>query len=161
MEILNLKNGVRSLANYSKTLYLADVYAAFYSSEVSVNPLHSFSLRLSYLNLHRGIYFLTWESELRCERVDVKSALSNVLNCKKTILKKANFSFVWGLVNTFHLWDECDFRQVPMEAPSRLIWFGLILRHINHCFLLNTKSCFYIYITYMICRHILSIHTLK
>ena len=36
-----------------------------------------------------------------------------------------------------------------------LVWFGLVLWHINHCWLFNAKSCFYIYIKYMICKHIL------
>ena len=37
--------------------------------------------------------------------------------------------------------------------------FGLVLWHIKHCWLLNAKSCFYIYIKYMSYKHILSIHT--
>ena len=32
--------------------------------------------------------------------------------------------------------------------------FGLVLWHINYCWLFNAKSCFYIYIRYMICKHI-------
>ena len=27
-----------------------------------------------------------------------------------------------------------------------LVWFGLVLWHIHHCWLFNAKSCFYIYI---------------
>ena len=30
-----------------------------------------------------------------------------------------------------------------------LIWFGLVLRHINHCRLFYAKSCLYIYIEYI------------
>ena len=41
------------------------------------------------------------------------------------------------------------------------IWFGLVLWHINHCWLFNTKSCFYIYMKYMICKHILKITQLN
>ena len=33
-------------------------------------------------------------------------------------------------------------------------WFGLVLWHINHCRLFNVKSSLYIYIKYMICKHI-------
>ena len=35
-------------------------------------------------------------------------------------------------------------------------WFGLVLWPINHFSLFNAKSSLYIY---MICKHILSIHT--
>ena len=42
------------------------------------------------------------------------------------------------------------------------VWFvGWVLHHINHCWLFNAKSCFYIFIKYMICKHILQIHTVK
>ena len=33
-------------------------------------------------------------------------------------------------------------------------WFTLVLWHTNHYWLFNAKSCFYIYIKYMICKHI-------
>ena len=36
-----------------------------------------------------------------------------------------------------------------------LVWFSLVLWHINPCWLFNAKSCFYIYIKYMIHKHIL------
>ena len=42
-----------------------------------------------------------------------------------------------------------------------LVWFGLVLWHINHCGLFNAKSYFYMYIKYMICKQILYIHTIK
>ena len=35
-----------------------------------------------------------------------------------------------------------------------LVWFSLVLRHINHWRLFNAKSFFYIYIKYMINKHI-------
>ena len=38
-----------------------------------------------------------------------------------------------------------------------MIWFGWVLRHINHCRLFNVKSFLYIYIKYMISKHILLI----
>ena len=38
---------------------------------------------------------------------------------------------------------------------------GLVLWHIKHYWLFNAKFCFYIYIQYMICKHILLIHTVK
>ena len=38
-----------------------------------------------------------------------------------------------------------------------LVWFGLVLWHINHCRLFNAKSSLYMYIKYMICKHILLI----
>ena len=31
-----------------------------------------------------------------------------------------------------------------------MIWFGWVLCHINHCWLFNAKSYFYIYIRYII-----------
>ena len=38
-----------------------------------------------------------------------------------------------------------------------MVWFGLVLWHINHCLLFKAKSCFYINIKYMIlntfCRY--------
>ena len=34
-----------------------------------------------------------------------------------------------------------------------MTWFGLVLWHISHYRLFNAKSCFYIYIKYMICRY--------
>ena len=37
------------------------------------------------------------------------------------------------------------------------VWFGLVFWHINACSLFNAKSSLYIYIKYMICKHILSI----
>ena len=42
-----------------------------------------------------------------------------------------------------------------------LVWFGLVLWHINPCCLFNAKACFYIYSKYMIRKHILLIHTVK
>ena len=30
-----------------------------------------------------------------------------------------------------------------------MVWFGLVLWHINYCWLFNAKSCFYIYIKYI------------
>ena len=41
------------------------------------------------------------------------------------------------------------------------LWCGLVLWHINHCWSFNAKSCFYIGIKYMICKHILLIRTVK
>ena len=38
-----------------------------------------------------------------------------------------------------------------------MIWFGWVLWHINHCRLFNAKSSLYIYIEYMICKHVLLI----
>ena len=42
-----------------------------------------------------------------------------------------------------------------------LVWFGLALCYINHCRLLNAKSFLYIYIKYMISKHILLISSLN
>ena len=36
-----------------------------------------------------------------------------------------------------------------------LVWFGLVLWHINYGWLFNAKSCLYIYIKCMISKHIL------
>ena len=36
-----------------------------------------------------------------------------------------------------------------------MIWFGWVLWHINHYRLFDAKSSLYIYIKYMICKHIL------
>ena len=33
------------------------------------------------------------------------------------------------------------------------VWFHLFLWHINHCWLFNAKSYFYIYIEYMIYKY--------
>ena len=38
---------------------------------------------------------------------------------------------------------------------------GLVFSHFNNCSLFNAKSCFYIYIKYIIGKHILYIHTFK
>ena len=38
-----------------------------------------------------------------------------------------------------------------------MVWLGWVLRHINHCRLFNAKSYSYIYIKYMVCKHILLI----
>ena len=38
-----------------------------------------------------------------------------------------------------------------------MIWFGYVLWHINLCMLSNAKSASYIYIKYMISKHILFI----
>ena len=42
-----------------------------------------------------------------------------------------------------------------------MIWFVWVLWHSNHCRLFNAKSCLYIYIRYMICKHILLISFLN
>ena len=34
-------------------------------------------------------------------------------------------------------------------CPNRLVWFTLVLWHINHCGLFNAESCLYIYIRYI------------
>ena len=36
-----------------------------------------------------------------------------------------------------------------------MVWLGSVLWHINYCLLFNVKSCFNLYIRYMICYHIL------
>ena len=41
-----------------------------------------------------------------------------------------------------------------------MIWLGWVLWHINHCRLFNAKSFLYIYIKYMIYKHILWITVL-
>ena len=54
--------------------------------------------------------------------------------------------------------------QRVVTKPYRVFWFGLVwfvFSHINHCWLCNAKSCFYIYIKYIIYKHILYIHTVK
>ena len=38
-----------------------------------------------------------------------------------------------------------------------MVWFGLVLWHINHFRLFNAKFFLYIYIKYMISKHILQI----
>ena len=44
---------------------------------------------------------------------------------------------------------------VGYSMPNPIfIWFGLVLWDINHYWLFKAKSCFYIYIKYMICKHI-------
>ena len=40
-------------------------------------------------------------------------------------------------------------------ALNNLLWFGLVLWHNNHCRLFNAKPFIYIYIEYMILKHIL------
>ena len=42
-----------------------------------------------------------------------------------------------------------------------MIWFGWVLWHINHCRLFNAKSSLYIYIKFMICKHIMLIRFLE
>ena len=39
--------------------------------------------------------------------------------------------------------------QVSSASHSSLVWFGLVLWHINHCRLFNAKSCLFIYIKYI------------
>ena len=46
-----------------------------------------------------------------------------------------------------------DYRIKIKESKNRKIP-GLVLWHINHCWLFNANSCFYVYIKYMICKHI-------
>ena len=36
-----------------------------------------------------------------------------------------------------------------MSLVYGLVWFGLVLWHINHCWLFNAKSSLYIYIKYL------------
>ena len=38
-----------------------------------------------------------------------------------------------------------------------LVWFGLVLWHINHCMLFKSQIFLYIYIKYIISKHILLI----
>ena len=52
-------------------------------------------------------------------------------------------------------WDKR--RATQIKKKTCLIWVGLVLWHINRCWLFNAKSCFYIHIEYMICKHILFI----
>ena len=42
-----------------------------------------------------------------------------------------------------------------LERHCIINMFGLVLWHINQCWLFNAKFCFYMYIKYMICKHIL------
>ena len=60
-------------------------------------------------------------------------------------IKTKIFSFLW--LNMQFVWK-----------VVRLVGFGLVLWHINHCWLFKPKSCFYIYIKYMIYKHIFFIH---
>ena len=43
----------------------------------------------------------------------------------------------------------------PVSLISRNVWFDLVLWHINHYSLFNAKSFLYIYIEYIISKHIL------
>ena len=54
-----------------------------------------------------------------------------------------------GFNSVSHLWDWL----------SKQVWIDLVLWHINHCWLSNAKSCFYIYIKYMICKHFEDTHS--
>ena len=38
-----------------------------------------------------------------------------------------------------------------------MVWFRLVLLHINRCWLFNAKSCFYIYIKYKLKQQILEV----
>ena len=55
---------------------------------------------------------------------------------------------------------------VFVSHPARgrevdLVWFHLVLWHINYCWLFNANSFLYIYLKYMICKYIMLIHTIK
>ena len=39
-----------------------------------------------------------------------------------------------------------NFHVYLLQEIQILVWFGLVLWHINHCWLFNAKSCLYIYI---------------
>ena len=39
-----------------------------------------------------------------------------------------------------------------------LVWFGLVLRHVNYCWLINTKSCFYILLSITLFPHNEQVH---
>ena len=41
------------------------------------------------------------------------------------------------------------------NSPLYVGWFGSVLWHINHSLSFNVKFCFYMYIKYMIFKHIL------
>ena len=53
------------------------------------------------------------------------------------------------------LYDRCLYPC--LNEYIALIWFGLVLWHINYCGLFNVKSHWLIYIRYMISEHILQI----
>ena len=44
---------------------------------------------------------------------------------------------------------------MSMREQEYLVLFCFVSWHINHYWLSNAKSCFSIYIKYMICKHIL------
>ena len=68
-----------------------------------------------------------------------------------------------GFCNTFFRFLFHLFRIFLTDWLSviGLVWFGLVLWYIKHCWLFNAKFCFYKYIKYMICKHIFQKHTVK
>ena len=49
-------------------------------------------------------------------------------------------------------WEDSSRRKkcLILEAQTYSVWFGLVLWYINHCWLFNDKSCFYIYVGHSI-----------
>ena len=125
-------------------------FLQFYSVVSRNSKVHNFASCLFF----SFFYFIMIRSGLLAEiRWSVCMSKSNRSLC-------VSFSRTGAGLCIYHLNDHyyyyCQFlTPVLTSARFGLVWFGLVLRHINHCWLRNAKFYFYIYVKYMICKLIL------
>ena len=72
------------------------------------------------------------------------------------------FVFVFVFVVFYTLaWKKPTWPDLYLQFYWRRVNISLISWNINCCWLFNAKSCFYIYIKYMICKYIIQVHRVK
>ena len=90
----------------------------------------------SILGLNRGLTSKFW----RLKSINnVKFTEENMMRSEKHVLVKESLQRDWTLVCHY----EPEWKRQSMD------WFVLVLWHINHFWLFNVKSYFYIYIKYI------------
>ena len=62
------------------------------------------------------------------------------------------YIYIYKMIQIYNV---CTYIYIYIERERETLWFGWALWHINHYRLFSNKSSLYIYIEYMICKHIL------
>ena len=100
-------------------------------------PIYMSTYKFSYTHIHIHIHFQTcahmYTKPLNYKRV--KNTLINNYTKTHTHWNVHNFAYIYICILT-HL-------HIYLHTYTRM--FGWVLWYINHCWLFNAKSCFYIY----------------
>ena len=84
----------------------------------------------------------------------ILTACQPVFSLEIMFIVHLNLQLLWNcFLWVFFLYD-MNYSISNTNNLHTLVWFGLVLWHIKHCWLFNANSSFYIYIKYVIFKHI-------